>query len=132
MGKGLVRHVVLLALLTGTADVVRDLPIDQVVSMTESGKFDVSIAPPYVGYSFLGFPSSAVANVPALGDVRVRTAIMKAIDRQAIVKIKMANGRDKVMPDFVEITEPKDERDEAKEPYVIATKREDEAATPQQ
>jgi len=48
------------------------------------------------------------------------------------VKIKMANGRDKVMPDFVEITEPKDERDEAKEPYVIATKREDEAATPQQ
>lgn len=86
------------ALLTGTADVVRDLPIDQVVSMTESGKFDVSIAPPYVGYSFLGFPSSAVANVPALGDVRVRTAIMKAIDRQAIVKIKMAKFASGVTP----------------------------------
>merc|ERR1712079_960361 len=47
-------------------------------------------------------------------------------------KIRMANGKDKVMPDFIEITEPKDDRDEAKDPYVNATKRDDEAATPQQ
>jgi len=86
------------ALLTGQADVVRDLPIDQVVSMTESGRFDVSLAPPYVGYSFLGFPSSAIANVPALGDVRVRTAIMKAIDRDAIVKIRLAKFATGVAP----------------------------------
>jgi len=45
-------------------------------------------------------------------------------------KIRMANGKDKVMPDFIEITEPKDDRDEAKDPYVIAQKRDDE--TPQQ
>ncbi len=86
------------ALLTGTADVVRDLPIDQVVAMTESGKFEVSLAPPYVGYSFLGFPSTAVANVPALGDVRVRTAIMKAIDRDAIAKIRLAKFASGVSP----------------------------------
>ena len=45
-------------------------------------------------------------------------------------KIRMPNGKDKVMPDFIEITEPKDDRDEAKDPYVIAQKRDDD--TPQQ
>merc|ERR1711957_17711 len=34
-------------------------------------------------------------------------------------KIRLPNGKDKVMPDYIEITEPKDDRDEQKDPYVI-------------
>merc|ERR1711957_561572 len=37
-------------------------------------------------------------------------------------KIRLPNGKDKVMPDYIEITEPKDDRDEQKDPYVIPTK----------
>merc|ERR1719270_798817 len=38
-------------------------------------------------------------------------------------KIRLPNGKDKVMPDYIEIAEPKDDRDEAKDPFVIAQKR---------
>jgi small subunit ribosomal protein S3e len=47
-------------------------------------------------------------------------------------KIRLPNGKDKVMPDFIEIAEPKDDRDEAKDPYVIAQKRDDQQETPAQ
>jgi peptide/nickel transport system substrate-binding protein len=75
-------------LLTGQADVAVDLSPDQVEPLVESGRFDVTLAPPHVGLSFLGFPSKGWENVKALSDVRVRTAIIKAIDRQALVKVK--------------------------------------------
>jgi peptide/nickel transport system substrate-binding protein len=39
-----------------------------------------------MGYTFLGFPSKGAKLQKALGDVRVRTAIIKAIDRAAVVK----------------------------------------------
>jgi hypothetical protein len=46
-------------------------------------------------------------------------------------KIRLANGKDKVMPDFIEIQEPKDDADQAKDPYVIAQKREGDEAPAQ-
>merc|ERR1712156_1058277 len=42
-------------------------------------------------------------------------------------KIRLPNGKDKVMPDYIEIAEPKEDADQAKDPYVIAQKRDDEA-----
>jgi len=83
------------ALLTGKADLAADLPADQAVDLQKSGKFEVSLSPPAMGYTFLGFPSKGAQNVKALGDVRVRTAIAKAIDRKALVEAQYGElGRD--------------------------------------
>ena len=76
------------ALLTGKADLAADLPADQAIDLAKSGKFEVSLSPPAMGYTFLGFPSKGAENVKALGDQRVRIAIAKAIDRQALVDIQ--------------------------------------------
>jgi len=76
------------ALLTGKADVAEDLPSDQAEALGKSGRFEVSLSPPTLGYSFLGFPSLGAQRVKALGDERVRTAIVKAIDRNALVEIQ--------------------------------------------
>ena len=76
------------AMLTGQVDVATDLPPDQAKALVDSGKFELTLAPPGVGYSFIGFPSKGANNVKALGDARVRTAIMKAIDRDAVVDVK--------------------------------------------
>jgi peptide/nickel transport system substrate-binding protein len=76
------------ALLTGKADVGEDLPSDQAEALAKSGRFEVTLSPPGLGYSFLGFPSLGAQRVKALGDERVRTAIVKAIDRNALVKIQ--------------------------------------------
>jgi len=71
-------------LLTGAVDVAAGLPSDQAEALLKSGRFDLSLAPPNLGYSFMGFPSKGAATVKALGDVRVRRAIVKAIDRSAL------------------------------------------------
>jgi len=76
------------ALLTGKADVAEDLPSDQAEALSKSGRFEVSLSPPTLGYSFLGFPSLGAQRVKALGDERVRRAIVKAIDRKALVEIQ--------------------------------------------
>jgi peptide/nickel transport system substrate-binding protein len=76
------------ALLTDKADVAEDLPIDQVEALVKSGRFEVSMSPPGLGYTFLGFPSLGANRVKALGDERVRTAIVKAIDRKALVEVQ--------------------------------------------
>jgi peptide/nickel transport system substrate-binding protein len=68
----------------GEVDVARDLPPDQVAALRDSGRAEFTLSAPSVGYSFLGFPTAGAQNVKALGDVRVRLAIMKAIDRQAV------------------------------------------------
>jgi peptide/nickel transport system substrate-binding protein len=74
------------ALLTDKADIVADLPADQAVDLLKSGRFEVSLSPPAMGYTFLGFPSNGPNK--ALSDVRVRKAIIMAIDRQALVKVQ--------------------------------------------
>jgi len=74
------------ALLTGKADIVADVPPDQAVDLHKSGRFEVSLSPPAMGYTFLGFPSNG--GNKALADVRVRTAVIKAIDRKSLVKVQ--------------------------------------------
>ncbi len=74
------------ALLTGKVDVVADVPADQASALKDSGRFEVSLSPPAMGYTFLGFPTAGAKLEKALGDVRVRTAIIKAIDRETVVK----------------------------------------------
>ncbi len=73
-------------LLAGDVDIVRNLPVDQAFAMAQSGRYKVTLAPPRTAYNFLQFPSAAWKNVKALGDVRVRKAIMMAIDRKALVE----------------------------------------------
>jgi peptide/nickel transport system substrate-binding protein len=75
-------------LLTGEADVAVDLPPDQAQALQESGRFDVTLAS-RLGYAFIGFPSKGWESAKPLADVRVRTAIAKAIDRQALIKVKL-------------------------------------------
>jgi peptide/nickel transport system substrate-binding protein len=87
-------------LLTGKADLAVNLPSDQADALRASGRFEVSLQPPGVGYSFLGFPSKGANTVKALADVRVRTAIIKAIDRQAVLTVKLGElARDQNPPD---------------------------------
>ena len=85
-------------LLTGKADLAVGLPSDQADALRASGQFDFSMAPPSVGYTFLGFPSKGAMNVKALADQRVRTAIMKAIDRKALSTAKWGALAEKVAP----------------------------------
>ncbi len=73
-------------MLRGDADLARDLPGDQAVALRDSGRFEFTISPPALGYSFIGFPTKGAANVPALADLRVRTAIIKAINRPMVVE----------------------------------------------
>jgi peptide/nickel transport system substrate-binding protein len=72
-------------LLTGEVDLARDVPADQVAALRDSGRFELTMSPPALGYSFIGFPTAAWSNVKALADVRVRRAIVKAIDRKQLV-----------------------------------------------
>jgi peptide/nickel transport system substrate-binding protein len=73
------------SLLAGKIDLAEDLPHDQAAALRASGEFEVTLAPPSIGYTFMGFPTTGWASLPALGDVRVRLAIAKAIDRKALV-----------------------------------------------
>jgi peptide/nickel transport system substrate-binding protein len=47
----------------------------------------------------MGFPSKGAGDVPALADVRVRTAIMKAIDRMALLRVKFGERAAGLVPD---------------------------------
>jgi len=70
--------------LVGDVDIARDMPPDQIAALKDSGKAEFTMSAPTLGYSLLGFPSAGAQNVKALGDRRVRLAIIKAIDRQAV------------------------------------------------
>jgi peptide/nickel transport system substrate-binding protein len=74
-------------LLTGDADVAVDLSPDQAEALQQSGRFEVTLVP-RLSYSFIGFPSKGWESAKPLADIRVRTAIAKAIDRQALIKVK--------------------------------------------
>ena len=73
-------------ILTGQVDLARDLPADAVTSLKDSGQFEFTLAPETLAYTFIGFPSAGAQNVKALGDIRVRQAILKAINRQQLVE----------------------------------------------
>ena len=75
------------SLLAGKADMVVDLPIQEAIALRDTGRFDVLLAPPRVGYIFLQFPNAAWAKSKPLSDVRVRTAIVKAIDRKVLLDV---------------------------------------------
>jgi len=73
-------------LMAGQADIARDLPIDQAIALQQTGRYKVTLSPPRTAYNFLQFPSAAWKNVKALGDVRVRKAVMMAIDRKTLLE----------------------------------------------
>ena len=75
-------------MLTGEVDLARNLPADQTVALRDSGRFEITLAPRNLANSFIGFPTSGAQNVKALGDPRVRLAIVKAIDRNALISLK--------------------------------------------
>ena len=76
------------ALMTGAIDLADEIPPDQSLALRDSGRFEITLAPPSLSYTFMGFPSLGWQNVKALGDVRVRTAIIKAIDRTALMQTR--------------------------------------------
>ena len=73
------------AMLTDKADVAANLPADQAASLQQTGRFEVTLSPPALAYTFIGFPTKGADNVKALGDIRVRQAIIKAIDRTQVL-----------------------------------------------
>jgi peptide/nickel transport system substrate-binding protein len=75
-------------LLRGEVDLAREVPADQAIALRDSGQFEFTLSPPALGYSFMGFPSKGAENVKALGDVRVRQAIIRAINRDALVEVQ--------------------------------------------
>jgi len=77
-------------LLTGEADVAVDLPPDQAEELQKSGRFDLTLVQ-RVGYTFIGFPTKGWVEAKPLADIRVRTAIAKAINREAILKVKLGS-----------------------------------------
>lgn len=85
-------------ILTGEADLARNLPIDQNMALRDSGRFEITLSPPNLAQSFIGFPSNAAQNVKALGDPRVRLAIVKAIDRNALVNLRYGSLSGDVKP----------------------------------
>jgi peptide/nickel transport system substrate-binding protein len=87
------------ALLTGQADLAADLPPDQAEDLVKSGRFEFTLAPPNVGYTFIGFPAKGWESQKALADVRVRTAIVKAMDRHALIKVKFGALAEGIEPD---------------------------------
>ena len=86
------------ALLTGKADIAANLSGDQAEDLKNSGRYDVTLSPPAVGYTFLAFPAGGRQNVKALNDVRVRKAIAMAIDRKALVKVTYGGLSEGVKP----------------------------------
>ncbi len=86
------------ALLTDKVDIAPNLSGDQAEDMQKSGKFDVTLSPPATGYTFVAFPSTGQVTNKALADPRVRTAIAKAIDRAALVKVTYAGFAKGVEP----------------------------------
>jgi len=76
------------ALLVGRADMALNLPADQAQGLKDSGRFDVTLSPPGLEFTFFGFPTSGMKNNKPLQDVRVRRAIAMAVDRQALIDVQ--------------------------------------------
>jgi peptide/nickel transport system substrate-binding protein len=74
------------SLLTDQIDVAVNLPMDQALGLRDSGRFEITLSPPRLGYIYLQFPTAAWGNAKPLADIRVRTAIAKAIDRKVLLQ----------------------------------------------
>jgi peptide/nickel transport system substrate-binding protein len=79
------------ALLTGKADVAEDIPADQAADLLATGRFQVSLEPSFLSLNFISFPTPGWEQVKALGDPRVRLAIIKAIDRPALIQAMLGD-----------------------------------------
>jgi len=85
-------------LLRGDVDMGRDVPADQAVALRDSGQFEFTMSPPALGYSILSFPTSGQQNAKALADSRVRLAVIKAIDRKALLIAQYGDLGKSMMP----------------------------------
>lgn len=74
------------SLLADRVDVVVDVPVEEALALQKTGRFVVTLAPPRLGYIFMQFPTAAWPKVKPLADVRVRKAIMMAIDRKVLLE----------------------------------------------
>jgi peptide/nickel transport system substrate-binding protein len=72
-------------LLAGKIDIAEELPPDQAAALRATGQFEVTLSPISIAYDFIGFPTGGWAGAKPLADARVRLAIVKAIDRKALV-----------------------------------------------
>jgi len=86
------------AMLTGQADAATNLPADQAAALQQTGRFEVTLTPPALAYTFFGFPTKGAENVKALGDKRVRLAIAKSVDRKALLQAQYGELADQLQP----------------------------------
>ena len=86
------------AMLVGQADLAVELAPDQVEGLVATGNFEVSLGPPGLAHSFLGFPTKGWQSVKALGDVRVRKAIAMAIDRRQTFQVQYGDRGKSLQP----------------------------------
>ena len=86
------------ALLIGKADMALNLPADQAQGLKDSGRFDVTLSPPGLEYTFFGFPSAAQKEMKALADIRVRQAIIHATNRQELIDIQFGSLKKGIKP----------------------------------
>jgi peptide/nickel transport system substrate-binding protein len=73
-------------MMAGDIDIARDMPADLSGALRDSGRFETELSATTIAYTFLGFPTLGANNVKALGDQRVRLAMIKAIDRSVLVE----------------------------------------------
>jgi peptide/nickel transport system substrate-binding protein len=74
------------SLLADRIDAVVDVPVEEALALQKTGRFVVMLAPPRLGYIFMQFPTAAWPKAKPLADVRVRKAIMMAIDRKVLLE----------------------------------------------
>ena len=86
------------ALLVGKANMALNLPADQATGLKDSGKFDVTLSPPGLEYTFFGFPTSGQKDNKPLADARVRRAIAMAVDRQALIDVQFGSMSKGIKP----------------------------------
>ena len=86
------------ALLIGKANMALNLPADQALDLQKSGKFQVTMSPPGLEYTFYGIPTAGWASNKALADVRVRQAIARAVNRQALIDVQFGEMSKGVQP----------------------------------
>jgi peptide/nickel transport system substrate-binding protein len=82
-------------LLSGTSDIVRGVPIDQVLAVEDSG--NQALAVPISGCAFVRIPT----DVEPFSDVRVRQALNYAVDVQAIIDALLAGNGQQLANFFV-------------------------------
>ncbi len=86
------------ALLVGKANMALNLPADQAQGLKDSGKFDVTLSPPGLEFTFFGFPTSGMKDNKPLQDVRVRRAIAHAVDRNALIDVQFGQMKGGIKP----------------------------------